>query len=403
MQDDTHPPEKNKGEQPVLSPAPAENAGAAPRMTPGSMPDLGSILLPKKEAPSATSQSRVNAAVVLEAANAALGERPQEDKKTAQGTPPAEQSAGNGDQVVPLRTYKGDIEDTVHTKNISLADIASAQAQRGRSEVFEAPAEVAREKKSRLIQIAAGTLLVFLTMGVIIFITQFINSQTISAPVPLTSYIYVDDTRTFTLERSVTRSTLMQALETERGSSRLSLGLVARLYPIWVATTTTQSLGTPLTTQEFFAALSLNAPESLMRALSPGFLLGVHAFDGNQSFLLLKTDSYEQMFAGMLQWETRMQDDLAPLFDRSPRPRIPEEGNTAAQAIAAPQLLETPFADRVVENHDARVIQNKAGDILLLWTFINRGTFIITTNEYTLREVISRLAEAPVIPIPGEN
>jgi UDP-N-acetylglucosamine transferase subunit ALG13 len=58
--------------------------------------------------------------------------------------------------------------------------------------------------------------------------------------------------------------------------------------------------------------------------------------------------------------------------------------------------------DKIVENHDARVIQNNTGDVSLLWTFIDRNTLIITTNDATLREIISRLQTAPVTPIPGQ-
>jgi hypothetical protein len=63
-------------------------------------------------------------------------------------------------------------------------------------------------------------------------------------------------------------------------------------------------------------------------------------------------------------------------------------------------VLNTAFVDRVVDNHDSRVIQNAAGDILLLWTFLDRNTLVITTNQYTLSEVISRLNTSSLVPQP---
>jgi len=54
-----------------------------------------------------------------------------------------------------------------------------------------------------------------------------------------------------------------------------------------------------------------------------------------------------------------------------------------------------------VENRDTRSYLNSSGDILLLWTFLGRNIILITTNEYTLREVLSRMSSAPVVPIPG--
>lgn len=93
-----------------------------------------------------------------------------------------------------------------------------------------------------------------------------------------------------------------------------------------------------------------------------------------------------------------MLGDLAPLFTRSPSPKI----NTQNTASSTPpvQLLQTVFFDQVVENRDVRVVKNQAGDILLLWTFLDRNTILITTNEYTLREVITRFKDVSILPQP---
>jgi hypothetical protein len=114
----------------------------------------------------------------------------------------------------------------------------------------------------------------------------------------------------------------------------------------------------------------------------------------------------------MLEWERTMQNDLSPLFKRIP----PTHANTStsvdttiasssASTTSTIPATEEPFGpaafvDKIVENHDARAVLNSDGEILLLWTFIDRYTLVITTNEYTLREVVSRLANAPVVSIP---
>jgi hypothetical protein len=177
--------------------------------------------------------------------------------------------------------------------------------------------------------------------------------------------------------------------------------------------------------QTFFMQIAPNMPQTLTRTLLPTFLLGVHAYDGNQALLILKTDSYEQAFSGMLAWERTMRDDLLPLFAYTPPARITQENmlatttatstlaatSTQAQATstatttpeAAPSaFLQTGFIDKIVENHDARVFQNNFGDVYFLWTFLDRGTIVITTNPNTLKEVILRTHEAPIVPTPGE-
>jgi hypothetical protein len=122
-------------------------------------------------------------------------------------------------------------------------------------------------------------------------------------------------------------------------------------------------------------------------------------FDGPQAFLILETDSYERAFAAMLAWENTMRTDLLPLFTRVPRTRIPEESTASSTtATSSLQLIRNGFLDKIVENRDTRVILNTTNDILLLWTFLNRNIIVITTNEYTLKEIISRYSTSAVTP-----
>jgi hypothetical protein len=171
---------------------------------------------------------------------------------------------------------------------------------------------------------------------------------------------------------------------------------------------------TPLTTQEVLQFLSPNVPDTLLRSVDPQiYLLGIHVYQDNQPFLILKATSYEEAYAAMLAWEPYMQGDLAPFFARIPPIKLsdtpPQSVGTSTQAVASTTTTTTPtqfytppaaFVDRIVENQNTRVIQNAAGDILLLWTFLDRNTLVITTNEVTLREIISRLTNTNIVPTP---
>jgi hypothetical protein len=199
----------------------------------------------------------------------------------------------------------------------------------------------------------------------------------------------------------------MSALNDEKGRVSLSLGLIERFY-LAAASSSASSLP-QLSAQNVLALVAPSAPDALARSLDPAqYIFGVHAYDDNQAFLIFKTSSYEQAFSGMLAWEPSMQKDLAPLFTRTPELHIqtnPAASSTAATSTAtsapqAPAVLPTGFQDAIIENHDARVIENASGDILLLWTFLDRNTLVIATNEATLREIISRLKNAPVVPLP---
>jgi len=404
-------PEAPKPATPAPEPkpeAPAQaGAPAAPALSqePPAI-DLDKILLPKKDTPGHTPESaqRINAGALLE----------QEMRAAQEGLPKAEHAAAPPPEtsqppkpetplVAPLETYQSDIEKVVHDKNISMVSIAAAEAQRRGSQPQETVGDAAGEKKATVrtsLMVAAGVVFVAAAAGTLA-VALWPKAPPAPAPsAPLSTIIATDGAQTIVAAPGTTRDTLMTNLEAAKEQTALSLGLISRL---WVATPTTTAQGNTLEEvgpQTLLYILAPQIPQALLRTIEPNFLLGVHVYDGNQALFVFKVDSYEQAYAGMLEWETTMPHELAPLFSYTPPPHIPEQGG-ATTTTAGPQITgQTAFVDRVVENHDARVIEDPYGNILLLWTFLDKQTLVITTNAATLREIISRITQAPVVTQP---
>lgn len=356
--------------------------------------DINKILLPKKEAAAPDAAQRVNAAILLEQEqneNVSLPE-PQPQEKIL--------TAPEDTDVKPIQTYQSDIEKVIEQKKVSVVSVAAAEAERraqaGEPRTFGSL--LAPERLwVRTAMILGGVFLLTAAAGVLYFVltrdTSVLVEGQLQAP-----FIFVDDTQIIEVRRGDSRAAVVQKLETARKSASLALGSVARLYPA----TPTQDKEAPqlLTATELLGVMASNMPEELARALQPAYLLGVHVFDENQPFLILRVDSYGQGFSGMLAWERVMQNDLEPLFTRRVAAHVKtQQASSTATSTLSEQPIQTQFVDKIVENRDARVIQNGYGDILLLWTFLSRNTILITTNEYTMREVISRLSSAPIVPL----
>jgi len=47
--------------------------------------------------------------------------------------------------------------------------------------------------------------------------------------------------------------------------------------------------------------------------------------------------------------------------------------------------------DNIIENKDVRILKNSTGEVVLLYTFPNTNTLIITGNIETLKVVLDRL------------
>jgi len=81
----------------------------------------------------------------------------------------------------------------------------------------------------------------------------------------------------------------------------------------------------------------------------------------------------------MLSWETRMNEGLGNFFR-------PSSLAPASIASTPPALI---FTDRTIKNTDVRESQLEWH---IMYAFLRPDLILITTNESTLREVITRLS-----------
>jgi hypothetical protein len=397
-----------------------ETKPEAPAPAPGQV-DIDKILLPQKEVRKVESERRVSAGVLLDqeikAGKEGLPKNDEQPRRSEVGAPT--EASGKEESVVqPLETYQGAIEQVMRGSDVSVVSIAAAEAQRraqkGREKIPEENAAPLRERAvtffKKFSMVATGAIL----LGIAIAALAYVLLRPTTVPVavaPAAPFIPVDETNFVVVSPAEPARDLIKKLDDAKKKVSLQLGLMARLIPSVSSTTETGEVSAPMDAPTFLSTVAPNIPANLLRTMEPTFLLGAHVYDANQPFLILRVDSYQEAFSGMLDWEFYMKNDLTPLFTYIPRQHIPEENlptittapTTASSTPASvPSFIQPKFIDKIVENHDARVLQNDAGDIYLLWTFLDRNTLVITTNAATLREIISRLQNAPVTSIPTQ-
>ncbi len=421
----------------------------APHQTGAGHVDFDKLVLPKKQgAPSVDSAQRINAGLLFEQERAAgaeglvtVGGLPSDGAATSgdlpagkspypEGTSPSAPAPKQEQPLVkPLQTYQSDVESLVQTQNVSVVGIAAAEADKRAEKPLEPtlpPGYASKGHRGLWLSLAAIVLLT-LTVGGGAYI--YVRLQPVPASVALPApFILVDDTATIEVTGNDGRSAVMSKLTGARDSLGLSLGLVGRLQLVKKTALgdALQEVGAP----EFLQLIAPRVPPELVRTLEPQMLIGVHNYAALEPFMILKADSFETAYSGMLAWESTMQADLYPLFSRVPpvhaKPKAAAPVATQAAtstasstsplgaqasttsgtasstpALRAPRFSQGNFIDQIVGNRDARAVLNEDGDILLLWTMLDRSTIVITTNESTLREVISRLSQASVISLPA--
>lgn len=384
---------------------PASSTQPSPANQPRSIRStLERILLRRKDpsTPSLLSASRAPASEVLTAANYIESHTKRALAPTRLSDIP--HTIANALPDVPsLHTYKGDITTTMREQNVSLSDIAQAQMQQARS-VEQAAASKrpwVRRHTTLITQIAVGVLLLAGAAGVLAWL--YVRLSPLSAPARVSSaIIYADQQTELLFPAGSGRTETMSALVAEARRKPVPLGLILA-FNLTVASTT-RPVSAPLITRDFLARVAPRAPDMLVRALRPQFLLGLYGFGGNKPFLIFRTDEYEQAYAGMLQWEYTLADDLAPFFPKYEVPAAADSASSTASSTAAsesPARSSTGFSDAILNNHDARAIRNAQGDVSLLWSFIDRSTLIIATDPETLTAAASRLQKAATTDVPG--
>jgi hypothetical protein len=145
-----------------------------------------------------------------------------------------------------------------------------------------------------------------------------------------------------------------------------------------------------VTSLEFIKSLNYNAPDIFKRSLMNNWMYGVYGDnDKNTPFMILKTDFFQNSYAGMLKWENSITDELATLLNY--KEKIKNQNSTGTSTINTYLSIRGKFHDKILLNRDVREFINEDGITLLVYSFVDNGTLVITTSEEVLKKIIQEL------------
>lgn len=104
---------------------------------------------------------------------------------------------------------------------------------------------------------------------------------------------------------------------------------------------------------------------------------------GTDLFILLKVNSFADVFTQMRAWENKMFTDLHGFFG------VDIFADTS-------YLLTKNFVDGVVQNKNARILYDDTGKIVFMYVYVDESSVVITNTEATTREVILRVNSSRV-------
>ncbi len=342
---------------PVVSPAPISTA-PAPSMSVKPAVSIPSYI-PK---PSAI-QNEINAALGVSPSKSAMK---------------SDTEYKNDPSIKQLRTFKTDAEEAVRYQNVSKVNIAVAEHKK-KEDAHLIEYETGPKHSSSSLVLVIILLLILGGAGAGGYYWFFMRSASptnnISKTFSAQTLIPYDGIGTVTLSGE---NNPLAEISQNLSQTNTQIGQTYALIPLPTGTTTVRAA-----LPSVFSETQM--PDRLSRSLGSDYMFGSYIYNQNGPFIILKNTFFQNAFAGMLEWEKNMRNDLISII----RVNHPLE-----QPIIANSDI---FSDMVVSNIDTRVLRDSENSPILVYAFADKDTIVIATNIDTLKYVLGRLLSVRVV------
>lgn len=262
-----------------------------------------------------------------------------------------------------LRTYAGDVEEALGQGKSSAATIMIAEQKRRENSPVLSQRPVNLEFRNKTFIMVGMSLLV---LGLIVVGSVYYLSSSQKTTTEKNTKAVIAYTTEHKLDvASSSRDQIINKIISEKSGFKQA--------PNSVLYINTLSGNSELPVENLLALIAPRMPSSLARAFEDKYMVGIYSFDTNEPFIILTTKDYPSAYSGMLKWEKDMATDLGKIFQISPANQI-----------------QLTFADEALKNKDLRIMQNADKKTILLYSFIDKNTLIITTNENIFSAILGK-------------
>ncbi|MDE2037612.1 MAG: hypothetical protein KGI69_00075 [Patescibacteria group bacterium] len=374
--------------------------------------------------------------------------QPAQPKPLSKSAAPSapEGMAGSESDLRPLRTYESDVAEVLAQRKASAASIVIAENKKASGEERLGSSEPTGGGHAGIKSAIALISLVFIGTGIIGGYYLYSKSPLAATSVPVASpsatptLVPADSQATVSID-GLAPNGILAKIQAEASAARPP-NSIEQIIPVSGTGRSEQAVSA----QDMLTAMNIPAPDMLVRTLAPEWMLGVYT-DGSgarSAFVVVKTDFFQNAFAGMLQWESTMADDLkhyvyhgAPIYDiatqqgspaaaaapasSSPISALPMSTTTATttalasstaptsasstasttqqtnQTVPIFSTIQGSFKDEVIKNKDVRAYVSSQGQTLFVYSFIDQSTLVMAGSDAALGEVISRIENAAFV------
>lgn len=299
-----------------------------------------------------------------------------------------------GDELKALRTYEGDVADVLNRRKTSTISIALAESRKNLGQESIGSSEEDTPKNTSQIpeDKHTGTKLLIISLSILflgggIFGAYYLYSKSPIAPAPNVVEVEESEITLIPLDerisieiKSISKIGLITPMITELGREQKP-NTIKEVAPVILETPDCEGekncpkpFYRKITLEEMQKATTVSPPDILMRSLTADWVSGIYSNENGErsAFIVLSSNFFQNTFAGMLQWEKVMADDLK-LY------------------VTSETIVRGSFVDRLIKNKDVREYRDEYGKALFYYSFIDNNKLLIASDTGLLTEIMNRL------------
>jgi hypothetical protein len=324
-----------------------------------------------------------------------------------------------------LRTLEGDIQEAIQERNASTASMVMAEQAKTATAISQPQKQRPSNFNKKIFIILVSIILVILGLGGAYYL--YLQSPlapsagAVQKPSAIPSIVSTDAQKTLDLT-GLTSGAARAATEKAISNVAASDGSILQIIPVEKGSDGSVGI---INASDFISLLNLPAPDVLSRSLNNQWMLGTYNDNGTASpFMILTDNFFQNAYAGMISWENTMPDDFVNIFGYTNKVNnqqvasvralststlLTSSSSSSATTSSATSTLSTStlpvyalppasyfniqgsWRDGVIENKDVRAFYRPDGTMLILYSFVDNNTIIITASENALAEIINRL------------
>lgn len=303
---------------------------------------------------------------------------------------------------VIVRTYEGDVAQAMSGPKSTVVNMVLAENERKTG-----TASIANKPESHFARNAFFTLIsvVFIGSGVgvgyYVYKTGVFNKDPIAPVVTKIPSIVSPDTQKIINIPVLERDQLKRTLISRFSSQETNPGKIIELIPAQTVGSSTKRVSG----SQFLNIAEFAMTDTLKRSLTDKWMIGVYSSvdepGKNIPFMIMTTDFFQNAYSGMLKWEPTMPEELADLFmyrEKGNQNSISQNDESSSttdttndKSIHLFYNIKGTFRDRIKSNRDVREFMSQKNELLLLYTFLDKDTLLITTSEEVIPALLERI------------